>query len=137
MSDWLTVQGNMKLSLLLLVFLSGCIGAGVVLPSKQSAESRFRTKSELKESSSYRFQEPSTLVSGEGEVWRFDQGKDWCGAWMLVPLLLPVCEKYEEYTFKDEQVVKYQRKRTRLWGIACSIFPTCERGRNCKLCITE
>ena len=66
------------------------------------------------------------------------ESKSWCGALILiVPLMLPVCDTTDTYYFESEILVRKEIKSTSLNGLFCSVFPVCEGGGDCSLCLIE
>lgn len=60
--------------------------------------------------------EPGTKeVFGERETWRYAESGRWCGVWVsffvAIPLMLPVCETYDEITFESDLAVSATSRR--------------------------
>ncbi len=65
--------------------------------------------------------------------------KQWCGMmFFIIPLMLPVCDSTDTYSFQENILVKESIKSSKVNGVLCSVYPTCdETGNNCTPCFTN
>jgi hypothetical protein len=116
--------------------LTGCAGIGVFVP-KTSIDpvTTSRTKEGVIRANEYKRIQPVVSKSGNHEVWTYRESNDWCGALIVViPLMLPVCENSDSYTFDGNTLIKREYRQADFKGFMCSMFPMCPGGSDCRLC---
>lgn len=66
-------------------------------------------------------------INGNTEVWHYAEGRRWCGVWIAfglpIPILLPVCETYDEVTFESSLSVRARSKRFVRAGFGFTLVP--------------
>ncbi|HEY5761619.1 MAG TPA: hypothetical protein VIS73_00280 [Rhodocyclaceae bacterium] len=69
----------------------------------------------------------SRRTTAGGEIWTYAERGRWCGAWIFaivpLPLLLPICDTYDEVTFEDGRAVRARSRRFHLTGIGVGFAP--------------
>lgn len=138
----------MRLILITLLCLvtTACVGVGVIVPGERrfpelspgTVRTPPSTREQVTTRPENRGRQPAVRHEGPLETWAYDRGASWCGAlFVVVPLMLPVCDDRETYVFDGDRLVERRRYFARFHGLACSVFPVCPDGGNCSLCITE
>lgn len=133
-----------------IIWLSGCVGAAVVLPHTKHQRwpdqgvrpvtlnlSSPQTKLAVIQ---HHNDIPPTLVYEEKgqEVWEYQRENSWCGAVILfVPLVLPVCGSGEIYYFKENQVTEHTTQDVKMHGLMCSLFLICPENADCSACLVQ
>jgi hypothetical protein len=136
-----TLLGNFILSPLIALLCTGCVGYAYDIPhtvevtnpvpNLEDQDDDWGTNRWACQSVSYpikpiskeRFRgvwgDPKEIVkTSGGEVWVYQESGRWCGIWLAIiipiPLVLPVCETFDEVTFEDDYAVKsYSRRYSR------------------------
>lgn len=129
--------------LALMMFLSACVGVGAIVPTKKEfpvgtcyyGQHEDEKKIDIERRLTHKNKQPEVSHVGGREVWTYRSEKEWCGAlFVILPLMLPVCESSYTYYFEGETLVMGERRTTDYYGFMCSMFPVCPDGNNCKAC---